>query len=100
MSAELDTAIAEEEARARKLREDLARSEARLKTLLDARRIMRGETDAPTEKQSIPDYIEKLLRERGGPMHVSEIVNELRSRYDLRVARETVTTSIWRYEHK
>jgi hypothetical protein len=99
MSAELDAAIAEEEATARKLREELARSEARLKTLIEARRIMRGEPDAPAEKKSIPDYIEELLRERGGPMHVAQIVSELRRR-DIIVAKGTVTTSIWRYVHK
>jgi hypothetical protein len=99
MTTELDTAIAEEEARARKLRDELARSEARLKTLIDARRIMRCEADSPGKKRSLPDYIEEILRERGGPMHVDELVSTLRSQ-DIPVAKGTVTTSISRYVHK
>ena len=99
MSDDLDTAIAKEERRSQRLRADLARSQARLKILLEARRIARGENDSTRGKKSIPDHVEEILRERGGVTHMDDIVTALRQR-GISAAKETVTTSIWRYVHQ
>jgi len=92
----LEAAIAKEERRSQRLRAALTRSQERLKVLLEARRIARGEDASTGRRKSIPDHVEEILREQGGAAHMDEIVAALRER-GVAAAKETVTTSVWRY---
>jgi hypothetical protein len=94
---ELDTAITKEEAKNRRLRSDLTESNARLKILREARRVLRGEQ--PTgKKTTIADAIEDVLRKAGTPMHVDDLLKALRKRggHHSHVAKESITTALWR----
>lgn len=95
MADELDAEIAREEAKLRRLRADLAGSKAKLRVLLEERRIVRGEKTPPKTKPSIADAVEDILRENS-PMHMDAIVRNL-ARRGIFAAKGTVTTALARY---
>ena len=93
---EIDAAIAREEARNKRLRAELADSNASLKIMLEARRVLKGEKTPLKVKPSIPDVVEDLLRENKSPMHMDAIMQGL-NRKGLASAKTTVTTALTRY---
>lgn len=93
---ELDADIAREEAKVRRLRAELAGSKAKLRVLLESRRVTRGEKLPPKSTMSIADAVEDILRENKAPMHMDRLVQSLADR-GIVAAKGTVTTAIARY---
>lgn len=96
---DIDDAIAKAEAKVHRLRLELAAENARLKVMAEARRLMRGEKVPSKPKQTIADLVEDILRMSGKPMHIDDIVKAIHQRTsgNNKVAKETVTTAVWRY---
>jgi hypothetical protein len=93
---ELDADIAREEAKVRRLRAELAGSKAKLRVLLEDRRVTMGERLPSKSKPSIADAVEDILRENKAPMHMNRLVQSLADR-GIAAAKGTVTTAIARY---
>ena len=94
---ELDADIAREEAKVRRLRAELAGSRAKLRVLLEERRVTMGEKLPSKSTMSIADAVEDLLRENKSPLHMDEIVRRLATKKGINAAKGTVTTAIARY---
>lgn len=96
--SELDDAIVREEARVKRLREELSQANMKLKVLREAKRVMSDEDAPPKLKPTIADVVEEMLR-RAGSLHMDDIVKGLHQR-GFNAAKTTVTTALARYDTK
>lgn len=96
MTKNMDDDIAIEEAKIQRLRIQLAVANAKLKVMIESRRLIRGEKVPSKPKPSIADMVEDILRRAGKPMHMDDLLKALHKRGN-NAAKETVTTAVWRF---
>jgi hypothetical protein len=97
--APLDTVIAELEQKVRSLRNDLAQSEAALKSMKRARDLLTGRAQAraspETRARSMIDAAELILRETG-ELHVNLLVDRLRQSGYENADKQTLSSALSR----
>ena len=77
---------------------DLLREQ--IKSLLHAEQIMQNSSRETEKPQSQPDIAEAILEELGKPMHVAQIVAQMKRKYHRTTKTNTLGVTLYRYAQR